>query len=43
MWKEREKACKTTLYGKIKESRGTKSEWLIGMHTQKRTLNVLLL
>ena len=28
------KACKTTLYGKIKERREMGAEWLIGAHMQ---------
>ena len=32
--KERKKACKTALYGKIKEERETKAEWLIRVQTQ---------
>ena len=28
------RACKAVLYDKIKERRGTDSEWLIGVHTQ---------
>ena len=28
------KACKTALYGEIKERRQTGGEWLIGAHTQ---------
>ena len=37
--KRKKKACETALYGKIKERRETKGEWLTGVHTQ----NVLYL
>ena len=36
---KKKKAFKTALYGEIKDRRETKSEWLIGEHTQ----NVLYL
>ena len=31
---KKKKAFKTALYGEIKDRRETKSEWLIGVHTQ---------